>query len=160
MSDTPAPGPSPSVFQPKSDNTFFLGLGTLGGFYLFLILALILALVIVPRWEKSDAAKLERMAPPLKAAVDHMEIAEGKAEGTKLAADIKLAIGDIRQLAEFKQVKQVSSGALSMANSKLGKLLKKAKRTKLLIIQLTNTLKNYLRQHHSNSLKSVLIYYL
>ena len=89
MSDAPAPDPSPSAFRPRSDTTFFLGLGSLGGFYLLLILALILALVIVPRWGKSDAAKLELMASSLKEAVSHLEAADKKTAGRELTADIK-----------------------------------------------------------------------
>ena len=126
MSDAPAPDPAPSVFQPRSDTAFFLGMGSLGGFYLFLILSLILALVIVPRWGKSDDAKLQLMAPSLKEAMSHLEDAEDKATGAELTTDIKSALGETRQLAESGKVNKVSTGARSLANSKLVKLIKKS----------------------------------
>ena len=69
MSSLASPDPSPFPFRPKSDTPFFFGLGSLGGFYLFLILALILALVIVPRWGKSDETKLLLLGQSLEEAV-------------------------------------------------------------------------------------------
>ena len=135
MSSELTPEPSPSKFRPKSDTAFFLGLGSLGGFYLFLILALILALVIVPRWGKSDETKLLLMAPSLKEAVDYLEAASKKAGGTDMVKEVGKALEEAGQLAEFKSdgrsksdlVKHIASEARTLANIKLSKLTRKAK---------------------------------
>ena len=135
MSSELTPEPSPSKFRPKSDTAFFLGLGSLGGFYLFLILALILALVIVPRWGKSDETKLLLMAPSLKEAVDYLEAASKKAGGTDMVKEVGKALEEAGQLAEFKSdgrsksdlVKHIASEARTLASIKLSELTRKAK---------------------------------
>ncbi len=124
MSDKPTPDSSSFEFRPRSDTAFFLGMGSLGGFYLFLILALILALVIVPRWEKTDTEKLQLMALSLEKAISHLEAAAGKAAKTEQDAQLKNAISETRRLGESKDVKQISAGALVLVNSTLRDLLK------------------------------------
>ena len=101
MSSELTPEPSPSKFRPKSDTAFFLGLGSLGGFYLFLILALILALVIVPRWGKSDETKLLLMTQSIKEAVSHLEAASKKSNGTVVADGLDKALEEVRQLVDL-----------------------------------------------------------
>ena len=135
MSSQLTPEPSSFKYRPKSDTAFFLGLGSLGGFYLFLILALILALVIVPRWGKSDETKLLLMAPSLGEAVDYMEVASKKAGGTDMAKEVSKAHEEARQLAELKSdgrsrsglVKHVASEARTLANIKFSELEGKAR---------------------------------
>ena len=95
MSSTPTPD-SPSQFRPKSDTAFFFGLGSLGGFYLFLIISLILALVIVPRWGKSDETKLLLMSPSIKEAIKYLEAANQKANGTVVAIGLAQALKKTR----------------------------------------------------------------
>tara|TARA_B100001971_G_C18193776_1_gene540211 strand:- start:212 stop:1375 length:1164 start_codon:yes stop_codon:yes gene_type:complete len=99
-------------------------MGSLGGFYLFLILALILALMIVPRWGKTDTEKLQLMSKSLEKAISHLEAAAGKAAKTEQDAQLIKAISETRRLGESKDVKQISAGALVLANSTLRDLLK------------------------------------
>ena len=127
MSEAPTPDPSSLSFRPRSDTSFFLGMGTLGGFYLFLIFILILALMIVPRWGKSDSAKLQLMAPSLKEAINHLENAAKKAAGTVSEGNLTTAIQDARRIAESSEVKQVSIDALRLANTTLGDVLKQSR---------------------------------
>ncbi len=124
MSDKPTPDSSSVEFRPRSDTAFFLGMGSLGGFYLFLILALILALMIVPRWGKTDTEKLQLMSKSLEKAISHLEAAAGKAAKTEQDAQLIKAISETRRLGESKDVKQISAGALVLANSTLRDLLK------------------------------------
>ncbi len=99
MREPPTPDPSSLAFRHRSDTSFFLGMGTLGGFYLFLIFILILALMIVPRWGKSDSAKLQLMTPSLTAAVNHLENAAKKAVGTVSEGNLTTDIRDVRRIA-------------------------------------------------------------
>ena len=139
MSSLTPPDSSPSPFRPKSDTAFFFGLGSLGGFYLFLILALILALVIVPRWGKSDETKLLLMAPSLEEAFSHLEVASRKANGTNLAQEVEDALKEARALANLKPegqskaslVKQTATEARALANIELREVAKKAETEKI-----------------------------
>ncbi|HBU59799.1 MAG TPA: hypothetical protein DEB48_08160 [Verrucomicrobiales bacterium] len=133
MSSTPTPD-SPSHFRPKSDTTFFFGLGTLGGFYLFLIISLILALVIVPRWGKSDETKLLLMSPSIREAIKYLESANQKANGTDVATGLEQALKETRLLidpsfdgrSEADRINYLATEARSLANIKLSELVKKA----------------------------------
>ena len=133
MSSTPT-SDSPSHFRPKSDTTFFFGLGTLGGFYLFLIISLILALVIVPRWGKSDETKLLLMSPSIREAIKYLESANQKANGTDVATGLEQALKETRLLidpsfdgrSEADRINYLATEARSLANIKLSELVKKA----------------------------------
>ena len=133
MSSTPTPD-SPSHFRPKSDTTFFFGLGTLGGFYLFLIISLILALVIVPRWGKSDETKLLLMSPSIEEAIKYLESANQKANGTVVATGLEQALQETRLLidppfdgrSKADRINYIATEARSLANIKLSELVKKA----------------------------------
>ena len=133
MSSTPTPD-SPSQFRPKSDTAFFFGLGSLGGFYLFLIISLILALVIVPRWGKSDETKLLLMSPSIKEAIKYLEAANQKANGTVVAIGLEQALKETRLLGESPfdgrskadRINYIATEARSLANIKLSDLVKKA----------------------------------
>ena len=133
MSSTPTPD-SPSQFRPKSDTAFFFGLGSLGGFYLFLIISLILALVIVPRWGKSDETKLLLMSPSIKEAIKYLEAANQKANGTVVAIGLEQALKKTRLLDESPfdgrskpdQINYIATEARSLANIKLSELAKEA----------------------------------
>ncbi len=133
MSSTPT-SDSPSHFRPKSDTTFFFGLGTLGGFYLFLIISLILALVIVPRWGKSDETKLLLMSPSIREAIKYLESANQKANGTVVATGLEQALKETRLLidpsfdgrSEADRINYLATEARSLANIKLSELVKKA----------------------------------
>ena len=133
MSSTPTPD-SPSQFRPKSDTAFFFGLGSLGGFYLFLIISLILALVIVPRWGKSDETKLLLMSPSIREAIKYLEAANQKANGTVVAIGLEQALKETRLLDEppfdgrskADRINYISAEARSLANIKLSELVKKA----------------------------------
>ncbi len=133
MSSTPTPD-SPSHFRPKSDTTFFFGLGTLGGFYLFLIISLILALVIVPRWGKSDETKLLLMSPSIEEAIKYLESANQKANGTVVAIGLEQALQETRLLidppfdgrSKADRINYIATEARSLANIKLSELVKKA----------------------------------
>lgn len=133
MSSTPAPD-SPSHFRPKSDTTFFFGLGALGGFYLFLIISLILALVIVPRWGKSNETKLLLMSPSIEEAIKYLESANQKANGTVVATGLEQALQETRLLidppfdrrSKADRINYIATEARSLANIKLSELVKKA----------------------------------
>ena len=133
MSSTPTPD-SPSHFRPKSDTTFFFGLGTLGGFYLLLIISLILALVIVPRWGKSDETKLLLMSPSIREAIKYLESANQKANGTVVATGLEQALEETRLLidppfdgrSKEDPINYLATEARSLANIKLSELVKKA----------------------------------
>jgi len=124
MSDKRTSDSAPIEFRPKSDTAFFLGMGSLGGFYLFLILTLILALVIVPRWGKTDSEKLRLMAISLGKATAHLEAAAGKATETLKSTQLEKIISEIRRLGESRDVKQISAGSLLLVNSTLRDFLK------------------------------------
>jgi molybdate transport system permease protein len=133
MSSTPTPD-SLSQFRPKSDTAFFFGLGSLGGFYLFLIISLILALVVVPRWGKSDETKLLLMSPSIKEAIKYLEAANQKANGTVVAIGLEQALKETRLLDEppfdgrpkADRINYIAAEARSLANIKLSDLVKKA----------------------------------
>ncbi len=133
MSSTPAPD-SPSHFRPKSDTTFFFGLGALGGFYLFLIISLILALVIVPRWGKSNETKLLLMSPSIEEAIKYLESANQKANGTVVATGLEQSLQETRLLidppfdrrSKADRINYIATEARSLANIKLSELVKKA----------------------------------
>ena len=124
MSDQRTPDSTPIEFRPKSDTAFFLGMGSLGGFYLFLILTLILALVIVPRWGKTDSEKLRLMSLSLGKATSHLETAAGKVTEAKQSTQLQNAISETRRLGESRDVKQISADALVLVNSTLRDFLK------------------------------------
>ena len=152
MSSLASPDPSPSPFRPKSDTPFFFGLGSLGGFYLFLILALILALVIVPRWGKSDETKLLLMGQSLEEAVFHLKLASKNASGTNLDQEVEDALTEAKKLADLKPdgqskaglVKQTTTEARALANIRLSELVKKAETEKVDIVKEIDQAKNSL----------------
>ena len=127
MSDHPTPDTSPFEFRPRSDTAFFLGMGSLGGFYLFLILSLILSLMIVPRWGKTDSEKFHLMALSLKKAAGHLEAAAAKATKAEQSTQLNKAITETRRLSESQDVKIISEGALVLVNSTLRDLLKESR---------------------------------
>ena len=127
MSDHPTPDTSPFEFRPRSDTAFFLGMGSLGGFYLFLILSLILSLMIVPRWGKTDSEKSHLMALSLKKAAGHLEAAAVKATKAEQSTQLNKAIMETRRLSESQDVKIISEGALVLVNSTLRDLLKESR---------------------------------
>ena len=127
MSDHPTPDTSPFEFRPRSDTAFFLGMGSLGGFYLFLILSLILSLMIVPRWGKTDSEKFHLMALSLKKAAGHLEAAAAKATKAEQSTKLNKAITETRRLSESQDVKIISEGALVLVNSTLRGLLKESR---------------------------------
>ena len=167
MSSTATPDPLPSKFRPKSDTTFFFGLGSLGGFYLFLILALILALAIVPRWGKSDETKLLLMTPSIKEAVSYLEAASKKSNGTVVADGLDKALEEVRQLVNLNPegrsksewVKHIASEARTLANIKLSDLAKKAEAGKVdidrEIDQAKNSLLNAVAIHRPSDYSAV-----
>ena len=152
MSSLTSPAPSPSPFRPKSDTPFFFGLGSLGGFYLFLILALILALAIVPRWGKSDETKLLLMGQSLEEAVSHLKLASKNASGTNLDQEVEDTLTEAKKLADLKPdgqskaglVKQTTTEARALANIRLSELVKKAETEKVDIVKDIDQAKNSL----------------